>query len=340
MKLSAAVLGVLVVCAPIAAAAQSPATSGVVLEQEESGSRWGALVISDTAVGFGTFVQGYDDDPFVGQALSLRPSYRIDEIPGTASLILRQDLSYEFTDPNNPSGRSFDYGDTVLWLVAPQLWTEQHTSITLGGEARLTAPISYASRAADKITALTLGPRFTRVFGDFTAQLRVLGTKHFYAHSNVGLQRDEAGDTDDGVPLAHCRAGETWCAGGAYVPSWGASLYGLLAYAFDEKLTGSLVLQYGAGWREAAPEDEFTSQATDVNGERIVQQGMQRTADTAVATIDFTYQLSEIVGLSAGVVSEMPTLTADNKRLRFHLIDFATPSNNYSSLYFDVIASF
>lgn len=339
IRFAAASLLALVVAAP--ARAQSPATAGVEVDTDESGSRWGGLLIADTSVGFGTFVEGFDDDPFVAQALSVRPSLRIDEIPGTASLILRQDLSYEFTEPNNPSGRAFDWADTWLWLVAPGLWTEPLTGVTLGAEARVTLPISYESRMSDRITAVTIGPRVTRAFGDFTAQLRVLGTKHVFAHSNAGLQRDEVDTGDaDGIPLAQCRAGETWCAGGPYVPSWGASLYGLLAYQVTSAVSTSLVLQYGAMWREAAPDDAFTSRAVDEDGNRVVQQGLQRSADTAVATIDVTYQLDETFGFSAGVVTQMPTRTADNRAFRFHLIDFATPANNYSSLYFDVIASF
>ena len=322
------------------AAAQSPATAGIAIEEEETGgSRWGGWIIAETSLGFGTFVGGFADDPFAAQAVSLRPSYRIDGFPGTASLILRQDASWEFTQPDAPGGRRFDYADTMLWFVAPALWTEPASGVTLGGEARLTLPISYESRMSDRITALTVGPRFSRDFGPFSAQLRLLATKHFFAHSNVGLARDEATGRD-GIPFAHCREGEEWCAGGAYVPSWGASVYGLLGYALSDALSASVALQYAATWRVAAPDDAFTSRATDTAGNRVVQRGLQRSADVAMTTLDLAYQLTGQLGFSAGVITEMPTRTADNRRFRFHLIDLATPANNYSSLYFDVIASF
>lgn len=322
------------------ASAQSPATAGMVVEEQQGGSRFGGDVIADTNLGFGTFVAGtYDDDPLLVENLSLRPRYRIDEIPGKAQFILRQDVSWEFTDPANPEGRRYEFADTMLWLVAPNLYREKVTGIAFGGEARLTVPISLVSQQQRKFTAATLGFRASKAVGDWTFQLRLLGTKHFYRYSNQVLTAEDAQESDD-YALAGCREGEEFCAGGAYLVNWSFSTYTSATWSFTEKLGASLVLQYGAGWRHSSPNDQYTSKATTVDGDRVVQTGAARMADTVVSAIDLSYQYDDTWAFSTGISTAQPVLGSDNKSFRNPLFDADTPRNNYSGLYFDVVASF
>lgn len=321
--------------APLAAFAQSPTTTGLVVEEgkgEEGRSRWGLQLIAETTVGFGTFVRGHADDPLVTEFLSVRPSFRIDEIPGGASLLLRQDLQVELTRPNAPTGRRFDWADTMLWLVAPQLLVEEKTEIVVGGEARLTVPISLESRWADKITAATLGLRLARPFGEWVPQLRVLGTRHFYLRAAPVHEEDDLGGDGD-LPIARCARGrEEACVGGPYHLAWSLAAWGGLSWRFEERWSATLSMQWVAGWRFAAPEDEFTSPHA--------QRGAQRAADVASTTLDLTWQRSERLAFSFGVSTTQPVRTADNRSLRFPLLDVATPANNYSGFYLDVIAGF
>ena len=312
-----------------AARAQSPTTTGLLVEEDEGGSRWGGLVIADSTLGFGTFVSSQTaDDPFVAGTLSLRPSFRIDEIPGGAILYLRQDLQYEFTDPNNGTGRRFDYADPMFWLIAPSLLREPATGVQLGAEARLFVPLSYESRQADKIGATTLGLRLQRPFGAFLPQLRLLATKHFYARPAPVFDREDY--EGDDLVSRHCTADA--CGGGAYLPSWSLTTYGALTWLFDERWNSTFVLQYASGWRHASPDDEFTSPNA--------QPGAARTADTVSAGLDLTFQYDERFSFSAGLTTTQPVRTADNASFRFPLLDVETPANNYSGFYFDVIASF
>jgi len=312
------------------ARAQSPATTGLLVEEDDGGSRWGGLVIADTTVGFGTFVSSTSsDDPFVAESLSLRPSLRIDEIPGGAVLYLRQDLQYEFTDPDNATGRRFDYADPMFWLVAPALWRERNTGVVAGAEARLFVPLSYESRQVDKIGATTLGVRLQRPAGAFLPQVRFLATKHFYVRpAPVFDQEDyEGGD----LRSRHC-SDEAACGGGAYLINWSLSAWGALTWFFHERWNTTFQLQYSGGWRYASPDDELTSPQA--------QAGAARAADTVTAALDLSFQYTERIGFSAGLATTQPVLRADNAAFRFPLVDVETPANNYSGLYFDVIASF
>ncbi len=343
MKLSISALALTAALAlvgtPYVAAAQSPTSTGVVVEHDEGGSRWGAMVIADTMLGFGSFVTSdYSDDPYVAEVLSLRPSYRIEEIPGGASLILRQDLSYEFTDPGNVEGRSFDWADTWLWLIAPNLWQEEATGIRFGGEARATLPISSASQWIGKITGTTLGLRLTRPAGDFIPQLRFLATKHFYTDRAPAHGDEDFEDAE--TPSTACPSGEDYCRGGAYFTNWSIAAYGSLTYLISEKWSTTLVGQLSTGWRFEAPDDAFTSQAVDTTGERVVQTGAQRSADIVTTAIDVSYQHNARLAFSGGITTTQPLLSADNQSVRFLLADVDTPANNYSGFYFDVIATF
>lgn len=326
-------LAVVVLAAPLAAAAQSPTTTGVAASVGgDETSPWGGMVISDTTLGFGTFVSGHANDPYLAETISLRPSYRVDAdvIPGGASLILRQDLLYELTEPNNGAGRSFDYGDTYLWLIAPSLHRDEASGIVFGGEARVAIPISYASRWQDRITTATLGLRTSRRFGDFLAQLRVQGTKHFYAENTKYVEEGEV-LFDDGTSGCHQRSGNDACRA-VSLANWQLTTYGALTYAISEKLSLTYVGQWAAGWRFSIPEDEYTSPNA--------QSGTARMADSYTSTFDVSYALDATWNFSAGVNTTQPVLTADNKSFRFPLVDVTSPANNYSGLYFDVIAVF
>lgn len=328
-KLAAALgaVGTLAAAAPASAQTQAPGMAdGMVIESESpTASRFGGSVSTMLNIGSGTFVSDkFSDDPSVLQTLSLAPTMRIDEIPGGGMLMLRQDFALEYTDPNNTTGRRWDYGDTLLALSAGSLWKEEHTGINLGATVSASLPISYVSRFTNKITSVNGGVNLSRGFGKFSLMLGLMATKNFYTDKTLGISKDMLED-----PSGISCEGE--CRGGGYLMNWrlASTLGG--AYRFDDKWSANFSLSWAGGYRFESPDDEYTSQYA-VPG--------AASMDIIGATLGANYQIDSRYSVSGGFATNQPLRHDDNKSLRFIFWDTTSPANNYSGLYLAAAATF
>src|SRR5262249_44753423 len=123
----------------------------------------GSYAELSTYVGSGTFYSSGYRDPYVSNALYLRPSYQL----GTKfklSLNARAYPAEGYTLPDSPTGRRFNPLDTWLYLAAKNLWSEPRSKIKLSGTARLVVPTSFESRYAHLFTGVGVGLTAIRPF--------------------------------------------------------------------------------------------------------------------------------------------------------------------------------
>lgn len=322
----APLLGLLLVAS--AARAESPGMAELSTAEGHEASRLRARIIGEMGVGMGTFVANeFSDDPLVYSALTLTPIYRLASLPLQPNLSISQAFQWEYTDPNNVSARRFQWGDTLVSLSTNSLYLHEPTGIRLGASLGATLPISYRSWHTNKITATSGSLRATWGSGKFMVMGTAGATKHFYLYRNEVHEGEVA--FDDGLKAVHCRSGQEVCMGGRYALNWSATGGVMLAYQALPRLGITLDMAWTAGWRLAAPVDEFTSP----NARRD-----NRTLDMTRALLDVSYALTEKLSLSFGAATIQPLLTKDNRAWRNPFYD-GNPSNNFTTFYLDAVYS-
>jgi hypothetical protein len=289
-------------------------------------------------VGTGTFYAGGYRNPYVSNALYLKPTYQLGTKRGL-SLSARIYLETEYTQPDNPQARRFYPLDTWFTLAARNLYTNPRSKIRIAGSTRVVVPTSYESRYAHLLTALAVAVGISRPFefGRPNAQgkrwelalgLGVTFSKNF--HSSV-LRGNGPGDS-------------TGCMASATLPteSSGASPSG----AGSDRCGGPLNTNFsfltaasaglGRGrwslstalilinqFRYSVPSDAFA--ATDVPMGR---------DDATWGVVSVGYEITPRLGVAAGVSSYQPALDARYRYPRFPFFDFSgTNANNFTQLF-------
>lgn len=286
-------------------------------------------VSTGTTVGTSTFISdSYSGHADVVQGFGLMMNYQLRDLPLSPNLSVRQDLSWEFSQPENLSARRFNHGDTGIGLASSTLWNDTDLGLNIGGSLGVSLPISLASIGQRKITTTSASVYANKALGDFSLMLGVSASKHFYRYDTLVAEKEQK-RFSDGTVSHYCRSDNDLCMGGQYAMNWSAGVNGSLTYTIMKDLYTTLGAGLGTGWRMAAPEDEFTSpNARD--GTRV--------PDRTNLFLSLGYALTERLFLSVGGSTSQPLLSRDNKSLRNPIYDGA-PRNNFSSLFVDINAA-
>ena len=296
-----------------------------------------------TFVGSGTFYTRYSD-PYVSNALYIKPVYHL---PGKRDLTLNARLyvEVEYTQPDNPQARRFYPLDPWFWLSARNLYTEPHSHIRFGGQARLVLPLSYESRYQHMLTGVGLGGSATREseFGRPDAKgkrwglaltLAVVVSKSF----NSSVLRGNGPNDSNGCMSAPPATTEANAAepGAANSDRCG----GPLNTSFSVLSAGGVTLtrsRWSAGatlyvinnFRYTAPTDAFSSTNTPLGRE-----------DVTWGILSLGYEVRPHLGVSVGLSSQQPALDARYRYLRFPFFDFSgNNANNYTQVFASVNGS-
>lgn len=286
-------------------------------------------VSTGTTVGSSTFIS----DPYSGhanvvQGFGLMMNYQLRKLPLSPNLSVRQDLSWEFSQPENISARRFNHGDTGIGLASSTLWADTDLGLNIGGNVGVSLPVSLASIGQRKITTTSASVYANKSLGDFNLMLGVSAAKHFYRYDTLVAEKEQT-RFSDGTVSHYCRSDNDLCMGGQYAMNWSASATGSITYTIMQGLYTTLGGGMGTGWRMSAPEDEYTS-PNAMDG--------TRTPDRTYLSLSFGYALTERLFLSVGGSTSQPLLSRDNKSLRNPIYDGA-PRNNFSSLFVDINAA-
>lgn len=296
----------------------------------------GSSVGLTSAVGSGTLVANpYSDNPYVDTALSFRPVFSLDE---HQSLSLSWGFSFEYTQPDNAEGRRYVPEDVSLSYAHRSLWTNEATGLRLGGMARILLPTSYESRFNGTLFNALAGPTLSRSFFGEKLSLSLASrfVKYFPRSPNRGLSRDDP-RTDTGpapagssftLPSAYCRDEAAFCSGGSLNANYAFHNTVSGSYALNDKLSLSASFGIRNVFKFAVPEEH-----ADPDLPRVGR------SDLTVGELSLSWQMLPRLGLSGGVSSTQPALTADNRALRFPLYDFVSPANNFTTWFLSLEAT-
>lgn len=259
-----------------------------------------------TSVGQATFVAHDDaDNPTVAQSLSLGPSYSLTD---KLTLGLGWSLGWEYTHPDNDTGRPYSPSDISGSISHSDIWSSEGLGLRLSGSLRAIAPTSFESRFARTVTNLTgslnlsrafLGDRLTLSYGPSVT--KYLATRDTRPDVNCRF-------TPQGQAAEPC---ETPGMNNNF--AHGHSLG--VGYKFTDKLSGSLGITIRQRFKNATEGGSWTRQHSE----------------STDGSLGVSYTLSETYSVSGGISSGQPALDGRSSRPRFPFADFETPANGYTT---------
>ncbi len=300
-----------------------------------SAKPWSVVLSFNTSMGLGTFVSNPNaGTAYVGSSLSVEPAYVLNVSRDFRMRIsARESISLEFTPPDDPNGRRFDWSDLLLGASA-RLYKLPVIDVDLWGSFRLPIPLSLQSIQAGLVTALVPGVGASRNFEwavsstwrmSLTVRYDFVFRKNFHVN-NVPVYR---AIEDPYAPTLITRANDNLTDGG--IGRGGAST----SFTFSNAITVSfnpwdfvslsLFASIGNGFRYPITEtaDFYTSSFATPGAGRF---------DTVRTNIDLTFIIMPQIMLSAGVFNSAPPFAPDNRTV---YNPFVNPSlaNNYTQLY-------
>jgi hypothetical protein len=297
----------------------------------------GSFADLSTYVGSGSFYTSGYSDPYVSNALFLRPTFNL----GTRfklSLNGRLYLEQEYTKPDLPNGRSFYPSDAWLYLQAKNLYTMPRAKITFGGTTRAVLPLSYESQYAHLVTALGVSGTARRSF-EFGApnaqgkrwELSLVAGSGFTKFVRTSpLRGNHPGDTTGcrsvtpaGAASAAAGPSETDHCGGPLSTSYGITSLVNAALSHG-RYSLSVSLSIMNEFKYSVDSSVF---AQPLATNELHEVPLGRT-DMTWGIIALGYDLTDHVSLSLGIASFQPALDSRYQNLRFPFFDFSGPNAN------------
>jgi len=291
-----------------------------------------ASVTLDNSVGIGTFVANqYARNPQWAVAVNFRPSLTLwEKLNLSLSVAAAKNMltSYAYGDSYI---RQLTVGDVGLGVAYPELYREPMTGIGFSASCGFAIPVSMSSRSAGLITAVrpSLGVNWS--WQDLSLSYGIGFRKNFNMYTNVthntqdlplSLQYRPGGAEDLGNGLI--------AEGGMRNSSHGLSNSFEASYTFFKTVTAAIGFYVNNNWMYTQPlSEQYSSPYAKAAGQ----------SDSTAGSISLSYQPWEHLGFTAGVSSQQPAFTSDNKHLRFPFFDFVSTSNNMSSFFLSMTGS-
>jgi len=342
--------------APVVTAAAPPnqntlASAVSARTPEEQANQTGLQVITslDHWLGVGTFVDSKSYS-YLTANLTVQPQvlFGVKGVRLAASATLRG--SYEYTLPDNDTGRRFAPADIRLGLSAPAVFRDKAlTGISVTPSMGVLLPTSFESWNAGLITSLSLGAAATRSFttpvGGFDFRLSLGGSRGFFTNPVNGVrgcstpsctpQRDTFGNQ-----TVLSRPNELFSASAGMNTAWSLNL----ASQVNWRATGEVIVYVGytfiKTWREAAAPnlDDMSAKGVDSNGNPVARGGYGQ-SDRTSAFVGASYQLNEHYSLDLGLSTVQTPLTATGQ-VRFPFFSFGALADNSTTAYFTLTAAY
>jgi hypothetical protein len=308
----------------------------------------GSFLDLSTYVGSGSFYTSGYRNPYVSNALNFRPSLQLNP-KYKLSLNGRLYFEEEYTQPDLPNGRRWNLLDSWIFLSAKNLYTMPRAKVTFSGTVRTVIPLSFESRYSHLVTALGVGAGAARPFefGKPDAEGKRWGlvlslsssfSKPFHSSETRGLF---AGDT------TNCRAtgnnGATGSGGGSPTDD---RCGGPLNTNFSLTTTGMVGLSRGK-WSFTTmlsvvndfkyQVDNATLLAIYANADARFQSPRGHN-DLTWGIVSVGYDLTDRLGLAAGLASLQTALDSRYRYLRFPFYDFSggANANNFTQVFVSV----
>jgi hypothetical protein len=305
----------------------------------------GSFADFSTYIGSGSFYSSGYRDPYVSNALFLRPTFQL----GTKyklSLNARVYLEEEYTMPDTPNGRRFYPSDSWLFLQAKNLYTMPKAKVTFGGTFRVVVPTSYESQYAHLVTGTGVGLSARRMFEfgppdakgkrwELTAIIGTTATKYLRTSALRGGHPGDSSGCRQGGPEGTASLGgpsETDHCGGVLSTSYSFTTLGNVAVSHG-KYSLSVSLSVINEFKYRVDQSVWT-QALATDSMFTIPMGR---ADLTWGIISLGYDLTDHVSLSLGVASFQPALDSRYQSLRNPFFDFSGPNaNNFTQAFVGV----
>lgn len=336
---------------PQAGGALANAVQARTPEAQAAQSGFQFIAAEDLYLGTGTFV---DPDKYASfyTFLTIIPQYLFSV--GKQRLVASASIRglYEFTMPDNATGRRWSIYDTGLSLSAPALFREKWlTGIAFSPSIGLTIPTSPESWNAGLITTLRLGLVTSRSFHfndqgagiDFRVTLN--GTRSFHTQRQSGYRNPTltggALTDKNGVSLATCRGAESLCGLAGNNTEWTFAAGGFTQLRVNGNLLFYVGYTFIRSWTYSVTEqlDEYSSQAVTNDGERAVKSG-NGVRDMTTTFFGASYQINDHYSVDLGVYTAQAPLAPDNKTVRFPFWAVHNQAANATSLFFTLTAAY
>lgn len=254
-------------------------------------------------------------------------------------------FSYEYTLPDVANGRRWSWSDARVALSMPALIKEKNTGIVITPSFNVIVPTTIESWGAGLISRLGFGMSMNKNFktpiGTIIANFGGLGTIGLYTNPQ-SVVRPTALTDAAGHPVVLCREGESAC--GINNNNSFLALQGSLSVTWVATPSIFLTLGYGMQtsflYAAATTVDQFTPPTRDVNGNPVARTGISRSSDTQSASISLSFNLTDAISGTLYLFNFAPLMTADNKSVRFPLIDVTGLENNNTAVGFSLSATY
>ncbi len=331
----------------VATAASQSALANAVQARtpEEQANQTGFQLITalDHWLGVGTFVEPKYYS-YLAANLTVQPQFLfgLKGMRLAASATLRG--TYEYTLPDNDTGRRFSPGDIRLGLSAPALFRDKaFTGISVTPSMGLVLPTSPESWNAGLVTSLSVAAAATRSFttpiGGIDLRLSVGGSRGFFTGASNTI-RATTGRDRYGNLLVVCRTGEAACASAGQNTAWSATIAGQVNWRISGEVIAYVGYTFIKTWREAATAtlDDQSPKALDSNGNPVSRAGYGQ-VDRTSAFLGGSYQLNEHYSLDLGVATGQSPLTSTGQ-VRFPFFAFGALADNATTAYFTLTAAY
>lgn len=287
----------------------------------------------DQYVGLGTFI-----DPnlysSVGTWVNAFVSYR--KVIGGRNFSLgvqpfgAQGVTYEYTMPDNLTGRRVINDDARLALSMPALLKEKVTGIVFSPNITVIVPTTPESWHAGLITRVGLGGAANRVFGLPQGSLMVsisgFATYGIYT-STANVTKAPNGPTrasDTATTL--CRNGENICNIAGNNPA--VAVRGGIGATWLATDFFFVSMSYGviAGWNYAVtndPNDPNNPHGRDVNGNPVARAGMVGN-ESQFGSVSVAINITDVLSASLYLYNLAPILQSNRKDWAFPFLDVTT----------------
>lgn len=278
-------------------------------------------------------------------SVTLRYAFMVRQTLLAVSLAGR--LTYEYTLPDNSNGRRFSPWDTRLGLSAPSLYKNEFTGISVSPSIGLVIPTTIESWQATLITSLSVGLAVAKSAGRFDFLLTGSGSRGFHLNPMNAIQAQTVAEQTQtqaasGQLTVLSRAGETLSDSFGMNTAWIASVGGSIKFRATEELSFSIGYTYLHYWKYEIPNDQYTPQALDSNGNPVAKPNGQVDRTFGVVSADYALNDHFGVSLSASTIQFPRSLgaggLAGSYRFPFWAVD--NGPSNATSVNFTFSASY
>ncbi len=301
---------------------------------------WSIITTFGTIGGLGTFLIDQTNQAFVGSQLVIEPGY-VFQLPWNARLRLsaRGLVSWEYTPPNNPSGRRVDWWDLLIG-ASTRVYQIPKIDVDLWASYRMVAPISLPSIQAGLVTAALPGLGASRNFAvrvspgwtmSFTLRYDFIFRKNFNL-TTVPVYPVDPGARD---ALVITRAEDVLVSGGQArgFPSTSYIFTNALTFSWSPievlSLSAFVALSNAFHYSVADYRDVYTSPYAIPGPGR---------SDLLRTNIDLTWTVLPMLLLSGGVFTVQPPFRPDNRAIYNPFFNVEAAGMNYTTLYLSVTA--